>query len=55
MSNTDYTGFSVFEGELLAQDLTALKALVQEGLDDDTDAYFLFLSLSESLAAFKPR
>jgi len=43
---------SVYEGELQERELMALKALVNEGLDDDTDARFLFLSLKKSLDAF---
>ena len=55
MGNNDLSGFKIYEGDLLEQDLTVLKALVQEGLEDDTDAYFLFMSVSEKLSAFATR
>ena len=55
MNDDDLTGFRIYEGELMERDLNALKALVQEGIDDDTDARFLFLSLRQSLLNFAPR
>ena len=55
MNSDDLTGFKIFEGELKEHELIALKAMVLEGLDDDTDARFLFLSLCQSLANFAPR
>ncbi len=49
---TDVNELRVYKGQLRERELIALKALVNEGLDDDTDAQFLFLSLKRSLDAF---
>ena len=52
---TDIGELKIYEGELRERDLMVLKALVEEGLDDDSDARFLFLSLRRSLDRFVPR
>ena len=55
MNDDDLTGCKIYEGELKEHELNVLKVLVDEGIDDDTDARFLFLSLRRSLSNFSPR
>lgn len=55
MQTNDLDGYRIFEGELQERELTALRALIREGIDDDSDARFLFLALNRSLQNFAPR
>ncbi len=52
MQNSDLAGFRVYEGELQERELYALRAMVLEGLNDETDAHYLYVSLDYSLSKF---
>ena len=54
MNNDDLTGYRIFEGELKGHALAVLKAMVNDGVEDDTDTYFLSLPLRQSLSVLVP-
>ena len=55
MQDLGIDSFKIFEGELKEQELHALRILVRDGIDEESDAQFLFLLLDKSLDNFAPR
>ncbi|MGB9154077.1 MAG: hypothetical protein WCD70_13440 [Alphaproteobacteria bacterium] len=53
MNSDDLTGYKIHEGELKAHEIIDFQAMLNEGIEDDTDS-LLPLSLRQSVSNFVP-
>ena len=54
MNNDNFTGYRIYEKELEQHEKIALKAIINETIEDDMDAHFPSLALRQSLSDFVP-